>query len=59
VALPGGERLFFEDLASLEERIAAGARRGIGGVSYWSIGGEPGGDAFFEMIRDRYPPCAP
>jgi spore germination protein YaaH len=55
VALAGGERLFFEDLASLDERIAAGARRGLGGVTYWSIGGEPGGDAFFSMIRERYP----
>src|SRR5262249_20359554 len=43
VALGGGERLFFEDLGSLDERIAAGAQRGLGGVTYWSIGGEPGG----------------
>lgn len=55
VELGGGERLFFEDLASLDERITAGKRSGLGGVAYWSIGGEPGGEAFFAMIRERYP----
>jgi spore germination protein YaaH len=59
VALAGGERLFFEDLASLDERIVAGIRRGLGGVTYWTIGGEPGGDAFFALIRARYPPSPP
>jgi spore germination protein YaaH len=59
VALGCGERLYFEDLASLDERIAAGVRRGLGGVSYWSIGGEPGGDAFFAMVRERYPAPPP
>jgi hypothetical protein len=58
VALAGGERLFFEDLASLEERIAAGTRRGLGGVTYWTIGGEPDGDAFFAMVRRYYPRTA-
>jgi spore germination protein YaaH len=55
VALAGGERLFFEDLDSLDEKIAAGALRGLGGVTYWTIGGEPGGEAFFAWVRARYP----
>jgi hypothetical protein len=53
--LPTGERMFFEDLASLDEKIAAAAKRGLGGVTYWSIGGEPGGDAFFATIARRFP----
>ncbi|WP_437935125.1 glycosyl hydrolase family 18 protein [Sorangium sp. So ce341] len=53
--LASGERLFFEDLASLEEKVAAARRGGLGGVTYWSIGGEPGGAAFFSMIERHFP----
>jgi chitinase len=51
--LPDGARVFFEDLASLEEKTRAAARGGLGGVSYWKIGGEP--EAFFEMVRRHFP----
>jgi chitinase len=58
-ALSGGGRVFFEDLASLDEKLAAAEERGIGGVTYWTIGGEPGGDAFFSMIERRFPRRGP
>jgi spore germination protein YaaH len=57
-ALPGGDRLFFEDLASFEEKVAASARAGLGGITYWGIGGEPvgpSGRTFFEMVRQHFP----
>lgn len=53
--LASGERLFFEDLASLEEKVAVAEQGGLGGVTYWSIGGEPGGAAFFSMIERHFP----
>jgi chitinase len=58
-ALPGGDRLFFEDLGSLDEKLAAAAERGMGGVTYWAVGGEPGGDAFFDVIEQRFPRRGP
>ena len=56
--LPGGEHLFFEDLASLEERVSAAERAGLGGITTWGIGGEPvgpSGRTYFEMVRDHFP----
>ncbi|XXX73913.1 glycosyl hydrolase family 18 protein [Sorangium sp. So ce134] len=53
--LASGEHLFFEDLGSLEEKVAAARRGGLGGVTYWSIGGEPGGAAFFSMVERHFP----
>lgn len=53
--LASGERLFFEDLASLEEKVVVAEQGGLGGVTYWSIGGEPGGAAFFSMIERHFP----
>jgi chitinase len=58
VSLAGGGHLFFDDLASLEEKIAAARAGGFGGVTYWGIGGEPdrpGPRSFFEMVRGYYP----
>ncbi|WP_434042276.1 MULTISPECIES: glycosyl hydrolase family 18 protein [Sorangium] len=53
--LASGEHLFFEDLGSLEEKVVAARQGGLGGVTYWSIGGEPGGAAFFSMIERHFP----
>ncbi|WP_437619641.1 glycosyl hydrolase family 18 protein [Sorangium sp. So ce1151] len=53
--LASGAHLFFEDLESLEEKVVAASRGGLGGVTYWSIGGEPGGAAFFSMIERHFP----
>ncbi|MGK4000842.1 glycosyl hydrolase family 18 protein [Sorangium sp. So ce1024] len=53
--LASGEHVFFEDLESLEEKVIAARQGGLGGVTYWSIGGEPGGAAFFSMIERHFP----
>jgi spore germination protein YaaH len=58
VLLPDGERLYFEDLASLEEKVAAARAGGFGGITYWGIGGEPetpGPLTFFQMVRSHFP----
>jgi hypothetical protein len=50
--------LYFDDLASLEEKVAAAASAGIGGISYWNVGGEPdrpGARSFFDMVRAYFP----
>ena len=48
---PGGP-LFFDDTASLEDKVKSARAHGLGGVTYWNMGGEPSG--FFEMIRRYY-----
>jgi spore germination protein YaaH len=56
--LPSGDHLFFEDLGSLEERVVAAERAGLGGITYWSMGGEPeqpGSPTFFQMVRSHFP----
>ncbi|MFT3769776.1 MAG: glycosyl hydrolase family 18 protein [Minicystis sp.] len=56
--LPDGRVMFFDDLASLEEKVQAASHGGLGGIGYWSIGGEPdrpGPRSFFEMVRSYYP----
>jgi spore germination protein YaaH len=50
--------LFFDDLASMEEKVTAAQAGGLGGVTYWTIGGEPdrpGPRTFFEMMRFHFP----
>jgi spore germination protein YaaH len=50
--------LFFDDLASMEEKVAAAQSGGLGGATYWTIGGEPdrpGPRTFFEMVRAYFP----
>jgi chitinase len=50
--------LFFDDIASHEEKVAAAQQAGLGGITYWTIGGEPdrpGPRSFFEMIRAYFP----
>lgn len=56
--LADGREVFFDDIASLEEKVTAAAHGGLGGVAYWSIGGEPdqpGSKTFFEMVRTHFP----
>jgi chitinase len=58
VTLKNGDHLFFEDIRSLEEKVQAAAERGLGGIGYWSLGGEPegaDGRSFFAMVRGHYP----
>jgi spore germination protein YaaH len=50
--------LFFDDLASMEEKVAAAEAAGLGGITYWTIGGEPdrpGPNTFFQMVRAHFP----
>jgi spore germination protein YaaH len=56
--LPSGDRVFFEDLGSLEERVEVAESAGLGGITYWAIGGEPdrpGRRTFFQMVRGHFP----
>jgi hypothetical protein len=56
--LPDGRSVFFDDLASLEEKVVEAQRAGLGGVTVWAIGGTPtgpGGQSLFEMIRAHFP----
>jgi chitinase len=50
--------VFFDDIASHEEKVAAAKAAGLAGITYWTIGGEPdrpGPKSFFEMIRSYFP----
>jgi spore germination protein YaaH len=50
--------LYFDDLASFEEKVAAAKSAGLAGITYWTIGGEPdrpGPKSFFEMIHSYFP----
>jgi chitinase len=50
--------LYFDDLASMEQKVAAAQAAGLGGITYWTIGGEPdrpGTRDFFTMIRSYFP----
>jgi spore germination protein YaaH len=48
----GNEQLFFEDTGSMEEKVQSAKSHGLGGITYWTIGGEP--DGFFAMIAKYY-----
>jgi spore germination protein YaaH len=53
-----GDRVFFEDLGSLEERVEVAESGGLGGITYWAMGGEPdrpGTRTFFQMVREHFP----
>ena len=47
-----GETIYFDDVGSLAEKIAAARAAGLAGVSYWTVGGEPPG--FFEMVKRSF-----
>jgi spore germination protein YaaH len=44
--------LYFDDTASLAEKVASAQAHGLGGVTYWTVGAEPPG--FFDMVRTYY-----
>lgn len=48
----GGETLFFDDAQSLELKVRSARREGLGGVTYWSLGGEAPG--WFAMVRKYF-----
>lgn len=57
-AMSAKGHLYFDDLASHEEKVAAAKAAGLAGITYWTIGGEPdrpGPKSFFEMIRSYFP----
>ena len=57
-AMSSKGHVYFDDLASFEEKVAAAKAAGLGGITYWTIGGEPdrpGPRTFFEMIRSYFP----
>lgn len=43
--------LYFDDTASLEEKVKSAKAASLGGVGYWNVGDEP--DGFFDMVK-RY-----
>jgi spore germination protein YaaH len=43
---------YFDDVASLEEKVAVARSAGLGGVGYWTLGKEPAG--FFTMLAKYY-----
>jgi len=48
----GGSTLYFDDLASLEEKVQVAHNHGLGGITYWTIGKERSG--WFQMVRRYY-----
>ncbi len=48
----GNGMLYFDDTASLEEKVQSSKQHGLGGITYWNLGDEPAG--FFEMIKKYY-----
>jgi len=44
--------LFFDDTASLEEKVQTAKAHGLGGITYWTIGSEPPG--FLAMVQSYY-----
>jgi spore germination protein YaaH len=56
-ALTTEGQLFFDDLASLEEKVVVAQNGGLGGITYFTIGGEPDqpGRTFFDMVRSHFP----
>jgi chitinase len=45
--------LYFDDLLSLEEKVAEAKRQGLGGISWWAMGGEVSG--IWTMVQKYYP----
>ncbi|HEY7958112.1 MAG TPA: glycosyl hydrolase family 18 protein [Polyangia bacterium] len=58
VAAMSQGHLYFDDIASHEEKVIAAAQAGLGGITYWTIGGEPdrpGPLTWFQMVRSHFP----
>jgi spore germination protein YaaH len=47
-----GSTLYFDDLASLEEKVQAAHNHGLAGITYWTIGREHNG--WFQMVQRYY-----
>ncbi len=50
--------VYFDDIASMEEKVSVAQQAGYGGITYWTIGGEPdrpGPLDFFQMVRAHFP----
>jgi hypothetical protein len=50
--------VFFDDIASHQEKVSAAQAAGLGGITYWTIGGEPdrpGPQTWFQMVRSYFP----
>jgi spore germination protein YaaH len=50
--------LFFDDIASMEEKVQVAQAGNLGGITYFTIGGEPdrpGPRDFFTMVRSYFP----
>jgi spore germination protein YaaH len=50
--------VYFDDIASMEEKVTVAQQAGYGGITYWTIGGEPdrpGPLDFFQMVRAHFP----
>ena len=45
--------IWFEDAASMAEKVQSAKAHGLRGVSYYSLGGEPAG--LFTSVRAAYP----
>jgi spore germination protein YaaH len=45
--------VWFEDLGSMGEKIAAAKKHGAGGVTYWTVGDEI--DGYFDLVRRNFP----
>jgi len=45
--------LWFEDVASMEEKVQTAKKRGARGVTYWVVGDEI--DGYFDMVRRNFP----
>ncbi len=53
-----GDHVFFDDIASHQEKVSAAQAAGLGGITYWTIGGEPdrpGPQTWFQMVRSYFP----
>jgi spore germination protein YaaH len=44
--------VWFEDVASMSEKVALAKAHGLGGVTYWTIGDEP--DGFFRAMQQQF-----
>ena len=47
-----GSTIYFDDTASLEEKVKSASDHGLGGITEWTVGNEP--DGFFAMVKKYY-----
>jgi chitinase len=49
----GNGEVWFEDVASMTEKVGLAKAHGLGGTGYWTMGDEP--DGFFDAMKAQYP----